>query len=123
MKRIYTIPLILLSQKVYALVLMGVKVEPKPISKAWKERLGTYHIINQLEPKGTQIEKIVAKIEDAFPLLEVNMKSGEILKYILEIVNDEEAIIEGIGRGMRETIRVEDGVFHYMGLGFKRMEE
>lgn len=101
--------------------LMGVKVEPKPISKAWKERLGTYHIINQLEPKGTQIEKVVAKIEDAFPLLEVNMKSGETLKYILEIVNDDEAIIEGIGRGMRETIRVEDGVFYYMGLGFKRI--
>jgi len=100
--------------------LFGVKVKPKTISKTWKNRLGTYFIVNQLEEKSMQVEKVIAKIEDSFLILEVSMKSGESLKYILEIVNDNEAIIDGIGRSMRETIRVKNDIFHYMGLQFKR---
>lgn len=100
--------------------LFGVKVKPKTISKTWKNRLGTYFIVNQPEEKSMQVEKVIAKIEDSFLILEVSMKSGESLKYILEIVNDNEAIIDGIGRSMRETIRVKNDIFHYMGLQFKR---
>ena len=100
--------------------LFGAKVKPKTISKTWKNRLGTYFIVNQLEEKSMQVEKVIAKIEDSFLILEVSMKSGESLKYILEIVNDNEAIIDGIGRSMRETIRVKNDIFHYMGLQFKR---
>ena len=99
--------------------LAGVKVKPQIISKVWKNRMGTYRIVNQLEVKSMQVEKVIAKIEDDFPILEVTMKTGEILNYILEIVNENEAIIEGIGRSMRETIRVKNGILSYMGLEFK----
>ena len=94
--------------------LFAVKIKPKTISQTWKNRLGTYEIINQLEIKSMQIAKIIFKIEDKFPILEING-----IKYILEIINDNEAIIEGIGRSMRETIRIKNGIVHYQGLQFK----
>jgi len=97
----------------------GVKIEPKNISQTWKNRLGTYYLINQPEVKDWQIEKVVAKIEDDFLILEVTMKSGEVIKYILEIVNDNEAILQGMGRYLGETIRVEEGILHYEGWQFK----
>ncbi len=100
----------------------GVKVERKPITKAWKNYLGTYKIINQFEPKSFQIKKVTSKIEDRFPVLEIEMKSGEKMVELMKIMNDHEAVVEGLGRGKRETIYVKDEVFHYQGLRFKRIE-
>ena len=100
----------------------GVKVKPQPINEAWKKHLGTYKIINQLEPKSFQIEKVIAKIEDAFPVLEIEMKSGDKMVEILSVVNEHEAIIQGLGRNKRETIYLKDGIFHYQGLKFKRIK-
>ena len=97
----------------------GVKIEPKNISQVWKNRLGTYHLINQPEVKDWQIKKVLAKIEDDFFILKVTMNSGEEIKYILEIVDDNEAIIQGMGRYLGETIRVEEGILHYEGWQFK----
>ncbi len=99
----------------------GVKVEPRPINKAYKKHLGSYTIINQLEPKYSQIEKITAKIEDGFPVLEIEMKSGEMMVEILRVVNDHEAIVEGLGRSKRETLYLKDGIFHYQGLRFRKV--
>ena len=99
--------------------LLAPKVKPPIIPEIWKNRLGTYHIMDQLEPKDFQIEKVVFKIEDNFPLIEVAFESGDSLKFILDIVNDNEAIKEGIGRGMRETIRFENGIVYGSGLRFK----
>ncbi len=99
--------------------LFGVKIKPQVISQIWKDRAGTYHLINQQEVKSIQIEKVVAKMENNFPIIEITLQSGESLAYSLEIVNDHEAIIQGIGRRMRETIRVKNGIFYYMGLQFK----
>jgi len=38
-------------------------------------------------------------------------------------INDTEAIIEGFGRSMQETIYMKDGIFHAQGLRFKKIEE
>jgi len=103
--------------------IVGVKVEPQPISKAWRKYLGRYEIINQLEPKSFQIEKVIAKIEDAFPVLEIEMKSGEKMVEILRVINDHEAIVEGLGRSKRETIHLKDDIFHYQGLKFKKVKK
>jgi len=98
---------------------IGVKVEQKPISTVWQERLGEYHIINQMEPEEMQIKKVVTKIEDGYFMFNVEMKSGDKVSFLLELVNDDEAIIEGVGRSMRETIRMVDEEFHYSGLRFR----
>jgi len=113
----------LINEDSWSKSVMGVKVERKPISKVWKERLGAYALVNQLKPKEMQIKRVIAKIEDGYPLLTVEMRSGETLSYILDLVNDREAIMDGIGRSMRETIRVVDGEFRYSGLRFRRVEK
>lgn len=102
-------------------LIAGVKVEPKPITNAWKDYLGTYKIINQLEPKFFQIKKVTVKIEDGFLILETEMMSGEKMVDILSIVNDQEAIVEGLGRNKRETIHLKGGVLHSYGLQFKKV--
>ena len=113
----------LLNEDSWSKSVMGVKVERKPISKAWKERSGEYAIVNQFQDKSMQVKRIVAKIEDGFFVLEVEMVSGENLSYILDLINDHEAILDGIGRNLRETVRVVDGEFIYSGLRFKRVDE
>ena len=70
-----------------------------------------------------QIKNIIVKIDDGYSVLEVEMVSGEKLSYTLELVNDHEAILDGIGRSMRETVRVVDGEFFHSGLRFKRVEK
>jgi len=37
-------------------------------------------------------------------------------------INDTEAIIEGLGRSMQETIYMKDGIFHAQGLRFKKID-
>ena len=104
-------------------LIAGVKVVPKPINEAYKKYLGTYEIINQLEPKNLQIKQVIAKIEDAFPILEIEMKSGEKMVEILRVVNDHEAIVEGLGRSKRETLYLKNGIFHYQGLKFRKVSD
>ena len=99
----------------------GVKVEKRPIPKAWGNYLGTYKIVNKLEPKDYQIKEIIAKTEDGFPLLEIRINAEGKRVEILEIVNDHEAIIEGLGRSKRETIYLKNGILHYSGLRFKKV--
>ena len=100
----------------------GVKVESKPIPKAWKNYVGTYKIVNQLEPEDFQIKQVKVKTEDRFTVLEIEMMTGEKMVEILDVVNEHEAIIEGLGRSKRETIYLKDGIFHYSGLKFKKEE-
>jgi len=99
--------------------LVGTKVEPKPISKAWRNRLGSYQILNQLKPKAFQIKELKLMIKNDFLILETTMLNGEKNPAILQVINDTEAIMEGLGRGTRETMRVENGVLVYSGLRFK----
>jgi len=113
----------LTNEHIWAKKAIGVKVEKKPISKVWMERMGEYELLNKQQNDMLQIKQITAKLEDGYPVIEVEMESGEKLSYILELVNENEAIIEGIGRSARETIRVLDGEFVYSGLRFRKVEE
>jgi len=86
--------------------LAGVRVQPSPITEAWKKRLGHYNIINQPEPEIFQTKNAELKIEDGFLVLSSSDESGQSISSILRVINDNEAIVEGLGRGMGETIRV-----------------
>jgi hypothetical protein len=55
-------------------------------------------------------------------VLEIEMKSGEKMVEILRVVNDHEAIVQGLGRNKRETIYLKDGIFHYQGLQFRKVK-
>jgi hypothetical protein len=106
--------------------LAGVKVEPHPIHDAWKNRLGQYKLLNPPEPESVQIKDFELKIEDDY-LVAVNTYSGDDFTQIWHTVNAEEAIKDGFGRGLGETIRIikddkGDEILTYSGLQFKRSD-
>jgi CubicO group peptidase (beta-lactamase class C family) len=99
--------------------IFGTRVKPQPISKAWQDRLGKYRVLNQLEPEKWKIKELILKMEDGYLVYETTMKSGVKSSYILRVINDFEAIIEGLGRGTRESVRVENGILMHSGLRFE----
>jgi len=101
----------------------GVKVDkPTNIPLAWKNYVGHYKILNKLEPKKLKIEDVEFTIEEGYPLIKTKFKSGQTLTMILKPINDTEAIIEGLGRSMQETIYMKDGLFHHAGLRFEKIK-
>lgn len=107
-------------------IIVGMKVEPQPISKAWGKYLGTYQLINQPEPEMLQVKNLVLKIEDEYLVATSTYLSGDKISNILFTQNGTEAIIEGLWRGMKETVRIEKTengsiVLTHMGLKFKRL--
>ncbi|MCF6244476.1 MAG: beta-lactamase family protein [Sulfurovum sp.] len=102
----------------------GVKVEiPKHIPEVWHSYMGQYKIINNFEPKEWKIKETEFKIEDGFALIKQTYNSGEKSTTIIKPINDTEAIIEGLGRSMQETIYVKDGVVYAQGLRFEKIEK
>lgn len=103
----------------------GIRVEPRPIHGAWKKRLGTYKLLNPLPDDLLKLDKLELKIEDDFLVMVPFSKNS--LTEILRTVNSQEAIKEGIGKGMGETFRSvgDDGdeILTIGGLLFKRIEK
>ncbi|MCB4750979.1 MAG: hypothetical protein LGB55_05960, partial [Sulfurovum sp.] len=48
-------------------------------------------------------------------------RSGKKSTHIITPINDIEAIVEGLGKNMQETVCVKNGVFHTQGLRFKKV--
>jgi CubicO group peptidase (beta-lactamase class C family) len=102
----------------------GVKVEKlTKISEVWKSYIGHYKVLNNHEPEDWQIIDVEFLIEEEYLLMKTKFKSGQVATKILEPVNDNEAIIEGLGRSMQETVYFKDGIFHAEGLRFEKVEE
>jgi CubicO group peptidase (beta-lactamase class C family) len=107
-------------------ILAGVKVNRKPIHEAWKSRLGTYRLVNPPPTAAFNLKKFEINIEDGY-LVEAFTFPKHTFTQILRTVNDHEAITEGLGRDMGETVRVinsEKGeILTYAGLRFERIKE
>ena len=102
-------------------MIAAVKVTPHPIPSAWQNRLGQYTIIDQLETERSQYPDIFLVTEDGF-LLAKSVKGEDVSTNILRAINDDEAIMEGLGRGKRETVSYKDGAIHFAGLKYKRVQ-
>ncbi len=107
-------------------ILAGVKVNRQPIHEAWKSRLGTYRLVNPPPTDIFNLKKFEVNIEDGY-LVEALTFPENTFTQILRTVNDHEAVIEGLGRGMGETVRIinsENGeILTYAGLRFERIKE
>jgi hypothetical protein len=107
-------------------MLAGVRVAPRPIHEAWKHRLGHYELLNPSEWAKLREEKgPELKIEDGYLVSIMSGPGGEAVS-ILRTINAQEAIIEGYGRGLGETLRVikdDDGeeLLTIQGLLYRRM--
>ena len=96
---------------------IGVEHKIKQLSKKWKNRIGDYKIVSSENDAGDEISRMfmlgnfskTAKIrvnENGLLYVELVYSSfnNSNPKYFLEPVSDNEAIILGIGRNMRETV-------------------
>ncbi len=72
-----------------------------------------------------ELDEVELKIEDEY-LVAVHKSSGEHITQIIRAVDTHAAIFEGLGRGMRETVRIIDDnqgeLMTYSGLLFRRVE-
>jgi CubicO group peptidase (beta-lactamase class C family) len=107
-------------------ILAGVKVNRLPIHEAWKSRLGTYRLVNPPPADIFDLKKFEVNIEDGY-LVEALIFPKYTFTQILRTVNDHEAVTEGLGRGMSETVRIiksEKGeILTFSGLRFERIME
>lgn len=107
-------------------VVAGEKLEPTQIPELWRNRLGDYEIMNP--DNGMPIDQV--KLEERNNTLQFSFRlplfSKQVARLTLIPASSADAIIAGLGRGKRETIRTEmhDGVEHlyYSGYEFKRID-
>ncbi|MCB4743299.1 MAG: beta-lactamase family protein [Sulfurovum sp.] len=101
--------------------IVGVRVDNlKPIPHTWRQYVGHYKL-NNFEVGGIAVKEIELKIEDGFMLMKQTYRSGKKSTHIITPINDIEAIVEGLGKNMQETVCVKNGVFHTQGLRFKKV--
>lgn len=101
--------------------LVGIKIHPVPIPQAWSARFGRYAVPDAMLK---DIKQIALRQDDrGFLYLEFNGERGA----TLQPLSDHEAIIAGLGRGKRETIRAQEteGVtcLYYSGLSSCRIKD
>lgn len=88
--------------------LIGTRVEPVPIPPKWRTRLGRYDALNNIDfikamGMSTSAE---LRLKDGFLVVTAQSFDGEVIELPLKPVNDDEAILMGLGRGLGETIYV-----------------
>ncbi len=83
---------------------IGIKLSSHNIPKAWQERVGHYEVVNPLTAMKLYSGGI--KLEDGFLVAYARTEQGDKLQVVLKPINDYEAEVTGIGRGLGERVRV-----------------
>jgi hypothetical protein len=107
-------------------MIMGEKITLPAIPEAWRKRLGSYEVMNPDE--AMSIDQV--RLEERHHALHVRLRprglSKKAITRTLLPLSDTEAIIAGLGRGHRETVRatVRDGAtyLHYSGFEFRKIK-
>ena len=88
-------------------LLVGEKIKPTTISKAWRTRTGEYELVNRGDDI-VAIEKPRLSYDDGFLVLQFTKPffSNVVSRVALTPVADDEAVIAGLGSGLGDTIRV-----------------
>ena len=92
-------------------ILWGSKITPPDsIPTSWTNRLGKYKILNDDKDNAGMIKNPELKMENGFIILETNGIPAAGLdvkqKLALQIFDDKEAIVAGLGRGKADTISI-----------------
>jgi hypothetical protein len=99
----------------------GTRVKPSEINPAWLNRLGQYKLQNPLPKEVFDIDQLELRQEKGFLIAKLIGPDDSSEQY-LRTVNASEAIIQGLGRDLQETIRViksdEGEIISYNGLRF-----
>ncbi|WP_455207202.1 serine hydrolase domain-containing protein [Kaarinaea lacus] len=86
-------------------MLAGIKVTPAPIPTVWKSYVGKY-TLDLPEGDFSWFKSVQLDIKEGFLMAFVKIENQGGGALILKPISDEMAVIEGIGRGMQETIYV-----------------
>lgn len=88
-------------------MLIAEKITPVPLSTAWRNRLGTYRIMNSGEDAQV-VTDIKLREENGLLLVEYRMTEfgNARVTTVLLPLSDNEAVFAGLWRGMGETVRV-----------------
>lgn len=89
---------------------LGEKIIVTPVAAAWKSRTGSYAIVNP--SPGILYKDLELYLEDGFLMLHFSVQlpyqkeAGEVRQVALRVVDDNNAVIHGLGTGFGDTIRV-----------------
>ena len=81
----------------------GVKVNPTAIPQSWKDHVGKY-ILELPEGDFTWFKEVKLDIKENFLIAFIKIENQGSGSFILKPISDEMAVVEGIGRGMQETL-------------------
>jgi CubicO group peptidase (beta-lactamase class C family) len=116
---------VLLARNAGGWYLAGERLEPVPIPPVWRARLGVYEYVGGDALVTGLIGRTELKEDSGFLLVETTSKEGR-QQLALAALDDDTAIVRGLGRGRGESVLVRrDGgretVLH-AGLAFRRQE-
>jgi hypothetical protein len=114
---------LLIASDGYTELLIGERLQPRPIPPAWRQRTGRYEIVNAAQDE-LLIDDISLEIKDDLLLLRARTLDGEIGERVLEPLSDTQALLLGPLAGAGETIeavrRDGDALWRYSGYLIKR---
>lgn len=91
-------------------LLLGEKIGPVPVPEKWLKRVGDYEIVN---PEGDFLifDQLRLAYEDEFLLFQASsrLQDGAPVRYALKPIDDDQAVLFGLGRGLGETLLTEPG--------------
>lgn len=90
-------------------LLLGEKIDQAPLSAAWQQRLGNYHVANAGDDfPEFDFNRVVLDTQDGFLVLKVGALDGNgFAVLVLQPVSDTAAVVAGLGRGLGGTVAVE----------------
>ncbi len=106
---------------------IGKEYIKKPIPEIWQNRAGQYKIINhnEVDKKMGIPEIFTLKYKDGYLLLNTYNSDITGIENVLTPINDTETILEGLGRGMMETVYVKiinnEEILEYSGYQLKKI--
>jgi len=105
--------------------ILAEKILPAVGNVKWDRRLGKYQAINPSEVELFRIESFEFKLLNGFYIAEINVENEGIVQFPVKLLNDMEAVTQGLGRGLGETIYIHKTnggeLVEYSGLLFKRL--
>ncbi|OQX19277.1 MAG: hypothetical protein BWK76_05115 [Desulfobulbaceae bacterium A2] len=105
-------------------MLAGERIEPVPIPASWRNRLGSYRYVGSDAFLAKQLGPVRLLLDQGFLLAEITADQG-VQRMALAPVNDERAVVRGLGRSRGESVLAIDSdeagdTLQYAGLVFRR---
>jgi hypothetical protein len=97
---------VLVAQREGEEFVLGTHIDSQPWGKEWKERIGKYRTMNPDGPFSIQDLQLAEKDGVLCLKYKVPHLSNRPIQVPLKPISTDEAVIEGLGRGRGETVRI-----------------